>query len=828
MTTSPDGMTWTAETGNIAFDLKGIHGANGTAIVVGEDNLVLKTTYPDTDSPVITTQPASQSFAAGATVTLSAGVAGAAPIDYQWFKDGQPLANDARISGANTATLTITGAVPEDAGEYWLAVNNPAGGRNSLKAILTGPPIFTQQPQGTVQFLTSGATFTVEVSGTGPFTYVWKKNGSTFSAGNVTGQGTPSLDVSGITAADAGIYTVEVSNAAGLTVSDPAGLSVYEQTGINVDSSFPVSPIPFQANPAISTATVDSMGRILIGGWFKINKPGGGSVDYIARLNSDGTLDGTFVPPVIDGSVEAIHILGNGDILASGFFGTANGAQILGIMRLNGTTGALDATYTTTTDQYNGPYEFRVSPGGHLFMSGGYSKANDDASLGFFTKLDANGNVDATFDPTPIDNEVTQFSFQSNGGIILGGNFPTQPSSRLARLQADGTADTDFNGAGAGITAATSGNFRFPSVLTTLVAPDNSVYAGGFFDKYRGSPVLKMMRVDGATGARDTNFDPVFTSDSGRVWDMVFAGANILTVGNFHSVNSTTQNGVTLITPEGDISPDLNVGTAAGPGYILDIAPGVNNDFFLAGSFTSFNDDTDIAHLARIVAAAGSTPLAVVQSPGNVSAGAGRRVTFTVAATGSGALSFQWQKDMIDLPGETGPSLTLNNVMAANAGQYRVVVTAGGQSVNSNPATLTVDVSGGGQTFANWAAANSLPQGQDGPGDDADGDGVPNIVEFALGTDPASATSKALPADRRVRVGNDEYPAIAIIRRKNVTGANVEVKAYGAIPFNSEVTTVQEGAAEDLGDGTERVIIRASQPLAPDTIVFFVTRVQQP
>ncbi len=191
---SPDGITWTAETSNIAFDLKGIHGANGTAIIVGEDNLVMKTTYPDTDSPVVTSQPMSQTFAAGSTVTLTVSLAGASPFDLRWFKDGRPLMNDARISGANTTTLTITGALPEDAGEYWVSVNNSGGGRASLKAILTGPPMITQQPQSAVQFLTSGATFSVEVSGTGPFTYVWKKNGSSFSAGNVSGQGTASLD----------------------------------------------------------------------------------------------------------------------------------------------------------------------------------------------------------------------------------------------------------------------------------------------------------------------------------------------------------------------------------------------------------------------------------------------------------------------------------------------------------------------------------------------------------------------------------------------------------------------------------------------------------
>lgn len=67
----------------------------------------------------------------------------------------------------------------------------------------------------------------------------------------------------------------------------------------------------------------------------------------------------------------------------------------------------------------------------------------------------------------------------------------------------------------------------------------------------------------------------------------------------------------------------------------------------------------------------------------------GQSVTFSVAATGTGALSYQWQKNGVNIGGATGTSYTINPIALADAGNYRCVVT-GIETVPSNAAALNI------------------------------------------------------------------------------------------------------------------------------------------
>lgn len=68
----------------------------------------------------------------------------------------------------------------------------------------------------------------------------------------------------------------------------------------------------------------------------------------------------------------------------------------------------------------------------------------------------------------------------------------------------------------------------------------------------------------------------------------------------------------------------------------------------------------------------------------------GGNATFKVTAFGSPPLDYQWRKGMTPIPNATNTTLTLTNVLLADAGQYDVVVTNSVGSVTSQTATLAV------------------------------------------------------------------------------------------------------------------------------------------
>lgn len=82
--------------------------------------------------PSFTSQPLSQTAAAGKTVTFSANAVGSPnPIVYQWFKNGSPIA------AATAKSYTLPSVTTADAGTYLLRATNAAGTNFSAPATLT-------------------------------------------------------------------------------------------------------------------------------------------------------------------------------------------------------------------------------------------------------------------------------------------------------------------------------------------------------------------------------------------------------------------------------------------------------------------------------------------------------------------------------------------------------------------------------------------------------------------------------------------------------------------------------------------------------------------
>ena len=83
-------------------------------------------------------------------------------------------------------------------------------------------------------------------------------------------------------------------------------------------------------------------------------------------------------------------------------------------------------------------------------------------------------------------------------------------------------------------------------------------------------------------------------------------------------------------------------------------------------------------------------PALVVNPPANLTNCPGANVTFSVGATGTG-LSYSWFRGGTILPGQTSSALILQNITAADAGSYGVVVAGACGSPITNRAALSVN-----------------------------------------------------------------------------------------------------------------------------------------
>lgn len=208
--------------------------------------------YVTGGDPAITQNPADQTLPQGANASFTVVARGTPTLSYQWVKDGTTALNDGgNISGANTATLHVNNISPSDVGSYEVFVTNGLGSfvQSASAQLALADPAITSQPQSRTNDFGTTATFSVSVSGTAPFTYQWRKEGvdDLGDGGNISGSHSNVLTLTGVTLADAGNYSVTVSNAVGaamdsatavLTVNDPAfvvqPVSVTNNVGSNV------------------------------------------------------------------------------------------------------------------------------------------------------------------------------------------------------------------------------------------------------------------------------------------------------------------------------------------------------------------------------------------------------------------------------------------------------------------------------------------------------------------------------------------------------------------------------------------------------------------
>jgi uncharacterized delta-60 repeat protein len=451
--------------------------------------------------------------------------------------------------------------------------------RPGIVQLLNDPPRapeITRQPSAVGIYEGQTAAFSVEVTCPPQPFYEWRRNDVV-----IAGADGPLLRLVNTRLSDAGSYTVVISNSMGSVTSAPAAL-VVNAAPTNagaVDVWFGTGSGP---NDTVYAAVKQPDGRIVIGGLF--SEVDGVPRSRVARLNADGSLDMTFDPG--DGAagllvpeVRALALQGDGKVVVGGRFATFGDRGRNHVARLN-SDGTVDISFvgegSTASEVYalavqpdgkvvcgsgsgrrierfntngmrdltfnaSGPgafqgnvYALLVEPDGKIVCGGDVTVFNG-VPVGGFWRLRTNGLVDAALDTWWTRLGIT-YSVQARpDGYLLGGTFEAQRTNGVLRLQTNG-AFAPF--------------WTLPRITAPVYAAAmddcDRVVIGGAFREVNGMPARGLARLTGY-GNVEPSFAPGPMTDGYVRVVLPLGGARYLVAGDFSEINGVARPGVAQI-----------------------------------------------------------------------------------------------------------------------------------------------------------------------------------------------------------------------------------------------------------------------------------------
>lgn len=351
----------------------------------------------------------------------------------------------------------------------------------------------------------------------------------------------------------------------------------------SLDTSFALANI---ADGEVRTITVQPDGKTLIGGTF--TSVNGTNRFRIARLNTDGSLDTTFVAGA-GNSVEAITLQPDGKVLIGGPFTAINSLARNYIARLD-TNGSLDADFAVDGGANSTVESIVVQPDGKILIGGAFTTIAGSAR-NRIGRLNPNGNLDLTFDiGTGANNTITGLALQADGKIVAGGTFTVARSlsrSRIVRFNSTGSVD------------ATYATYRGPNGSAQPIVPqaDGKILVGGGFGLFNdvGHSGITRLQPDGTI---DPSFNPGLGANNIVRVIVLQPDGKILIGGEFSAVNGIARGGIARLNPNGTLDESFAVGGGTN-GSVFTMALQPDNKILIGGLFSTVNNVTRV-NLARL------------------------------------------------------------------------------------------------------------------------------------------------------------------------------------------------------------------------------------
>lgn len=681
--------------------------------------------YYDPIAIAILTQPSDQFLNAGETATFTVEAVGNTEILYRWYKDG------VLIPGEESPTLTLSSVAQSDIGSYTVRLLNASGAQESSPAKLRilGIPEFISHPESLVLPKGTTAQLSGQAIGVPPLTYAWTRNGIIIAGAN-----SATLNVTASDASAAGIYRLVATNALGETTSFPTAVSVEFPNG-GVDTAFDTGlPANLGSGFSIYRVVPDTVGGFYVAGNFNNNTNGfqiypGTNNRAIARLNPDGTPDTSFIS-VTDGNSQLNDVIvrPDGKIIAGGnrlaYDPELGGPSRVGTLT---PTGGLDSTF--------------IIEGRDFFISRLFALP-DNRFIGMQSNLlrrwNADGTIDTPYSPSVAGGSITAADAHADGTMVLAGTFTSANGTarqRLAVISPDGTLlNTFVPGTRVGSTPG-----------AVAIQSDGKVVIGGGSTLINGVSGYTWLARFNTDGTIDTGFTPpVYASSNRNITGIeVLPDGKIVITGRFTLGSGETQTiNVARLNADGTLDTDYRTGggLATETTATLALHPDSGGRFIVTGNFTAIGGVSK-----RMIARYNGdpSPLAIAGLPDSSTVSPGEPFRLAVAASGTAPLGFQWFLDGSPIAGANSSSYGKSSSTEADFGIYSVTVTHFGGTT-----TRTASLNQGGipdpTGIRAWAGEFGLTGNDALPGADPDNDGVKNVIEFLLGSNPATGGSSGL------------------------------------------------------------------------------------
>lgn len=295
-----------------------------------------------------------------------------------------------------------------------------------------------------------------------------------------------------------------------------------------------------------------STGKYIISGEY--TSYDGTSANRIVQLNNDGSIftGFTYGSGFTPDTTNEIAELSDGKLVVVGQFTNYNGISCNRIIGLNG-NGTVNAGFTTGTGFNGDPGPIERQSDDKVVIGGNFTSYNGTARNRII-RLNTNGTVDTSFSiGTGFDNQVFTLAIQSNGKIVVGGNFTTYSGTsvtRICRLNSDGSLDNTFN-TGTGLNGV-------PTEIK--IQSDGKIVVGGYFTSYNGTTSNRIVRIN-TDGSIDGTFS-IGTGFNAEVLALeILTDGRIVAGGTYSTYNGSSAGKIICLNTNGSVNTSMTFGT---------------------------------------------------------------------------------------------------------------------------------------------------------------------------------------------------------------------------------------------------------------------------